>query len=113
MFVPSVNFDSLSGFLQGYDTATQGELLNGFREWLVVRANGGNNLAWCGLVELIGRSNGKDNLTNLLELLPEFWRDRDTSDGLNHILNTHSVWLKSQPWFDTRTVNASGFSTRT
>src|SRR5439155_10334091 len=50
MYVPSLDFDAVAGFFQGFDVATYGGLLTGFREWLIVRLGYANNLAWTQLV---------------------------------------------------------------
>ncbi|MGD0900966.1 MAG: hypothetical protein ABR915_24300, partial [Thermoguttaceae bacterium] len=46
MFVWHVSYDTVTSFIEGYDTALQSGPLRGFREWLVVKNNGGNSLGW-------------------------------------------------------------------
>lgn len=43
-------FGEVAAFVNGMDAATERELLEGFREWLAVRADRGANLAWPVLV---------------------------------------------------------------
>ena len=45
-------YSSASAYVLGYDAATQGGLLNGFREWLLVRLGDPalTNLGWTALV---------------------------------------------------------------
>lgn len=50
MFVVRVSFETVTGFLTGYDVAAEGALLNGFREWLAARLVSGWNLVWWALV---------------------------------------------------------------
>ncbi|MFB7241299.1 hypothetical protein CW362_17045 [Streptomyces populi] len=50
IFVARVNFESVTGFLSGYDVATAGDLLNGFQEWLATELGFGRNLNWVALV---------------------------------------------------------------
>jgi hypothetical protein len=47
MYVFRPDFFRIAAWLNGYDAALDDEsLLHGFREWLVLRLDGGNNLIW-------------------------------------------------------------------
>ncbi|WP_106401422.1 hypothetical protein [Actinocorallia populi] len=59
MFVSRVSFGSVTGFLAGYDTASDGVLLDGFREWLAVKLGSGWNLVWWALVEILAFPDGR------------------------------------------------------
>ena len=50
MWFRPVTFDVAVAFISGYDAALHEGPLTGLREWLIVRVDGGNNLAWPGLV---------------------------------------------------------------
>jgi hypothetical protein len=50
MYLSKMEFNVAAGFLQGYDLATEGGLLIGFREWLILQVGYGNNLSWPELV---------------------------------------------------------------
>ncbi len=50
MYVYPVTYDTAVAFVDGYDAATQRGLLVGFREWLIVKLDGGSNLVWSALV---------------------------------------------------------------
>ncbi|MFG2732676.1 hypothetical protein [Streptomyces canus] len=50
IFVGRVTFGSVTGFLNGYNVAAAGDLLNGFQEWLAAKLGFGTNLVWTGLV---------------------------------------------------------------
>ncbi|WP_406840460.1 hypothetical protein ACICHK_37630 [Streptomyces sp. AHU1] len=50
VFVARVNFESVAGFLNGYNFASAGDLLNGFQEWLAAKLGFGGNLIWMDLV---------------------------------------------------------------
>jgi hypothetical protein len=107
MFLLSTTFDCVVAFLDGYDAAQSGGLLAGFREWLIVRADDGNNLAWPGLVSLLL----KDKLTSadndrrikyLFDLLDEFIAVRNENDGLRRIYIKYESWLRRQAWYTSR-----------
>lgn len=114
MFVWNVNYDSITGFIEGYDQAFQGGALLGFREWLVVRNDGGNNLAWVGLVLYLAFPGAADPyermnespeardaaLNMLFDLLDEFLAIRqDRLDGLRSVFFEHEKWLRRQDWY--------------
>src|SRR4051794_6854569 len=103
MFVNVETFDVVTAFLCGYDAALHGGLLVGFREWLIVRSDGGNNFTWDGLVRgLIGENSLSDE-TKAIELLfcllEEFTDVRDARDGLRRILMSYERWLRKQEWY--------------
>ena len=50
MYFLEETYAVIAAFLQGYDSAYEGGLLAGFREWLVVRLMTGSNLGWPALV---------------------------------------------------------------
>jgi hypothetical protein len=100
-------------FIHGCDAGTSGLLLSGFREWLIVRLDDGNNLAWPGLVlqiisdesveqskEQPPRLNAEaQRLDRLFQLLDEFLEQRDERDGMVRIYGRYIEWLKGQSWF--------------
>jgi hypothetical protein len=49
MYVVPPTFGSVCAYLSGFNAARGEGPLVGFREWLIVRSNGGNNLTWDGL----------------------------------------------------------------
>ncbi len=106
------DFEGASAFIDGLDTACNGGVLVGFREWLIVRLGDGNNLAWPELflrfgfpdsVEARGRglpAADPDRLVNrLFEVFREFFEERDVVVGLPKIDRRHDAWLHTQPWF--------------
>lgn len=40
----------MAGFLNGYNVAVEGDLLNGFQEWLAAKLGFGRNLIWVAMV---------------------------------------------------------------
>ncbi len=93
-------------FVEGWDTGTSWSLLAGFREWLIVRVNGGDNLVWAALVLRIAFPSGKhvdsldtnDNavaVDTLFRLLDEFLELREQSNGLAEIFTTYVTWQEN------------------
>lgn len=106
MFVERPSLDSIVAFLQGFDSALEGHVLLGFREYLIPKLDYGNNLAWFQLFQRFAAVNhsGSDSpcsqivLTLLNKTLQDFWFERAGEDGLQHILKNHSHWVQSQSW---------------
>ena len=103
MFVMQSTYCAASSFVLGYDHAFQGGLLVGFREWLVVRSDGGNNLTWPALVLQIASVEGslsgdlnpqleRRALDTLFSLLLEFCDVSSQRDGLERIFVEYAQW---------------------
>jgi hypothetical protein len=99
---------AVCAFLAGFDLARDGGPLSGFHEWLVVRARGGNNLHWSGLIKLLAAPDApcplsaeQDRLCleGLFPLLSEFLAYRE-SVGLTKIHQEYARWLLRQRWYD-------------
>ncbi len=97
----------------GYDAAVSGELLRGFRGWLVVRTGDRPEVSWPGHVAHLtfpddtDRWGWTDLSADQLEQLREAWfrtldeflADRDAR-GLPAIENDYRTWLATQPWYN-------------
>ncbi len=108
MYTGEETYAAVCAFLGGFDLARDGGPLSGFREWLVVRARGGNNLHWSGLVGLLvapdaprplSAEHDRLCLEGLFPLLAEFLAYRE-SVGLTKIHQEYSRWLLRQRWYD-------------
>jgi hypothetical protein len=104
MYLRSETFDCVVSFLSGYDEAQSGGFLIGFREWLVVRADGGNNLAWPSLVLVVlgvpeERGESEKLIEGLFNLLEEFIAVRQSHNGLRQIFARYEDWLRRQDWY--------------
>ena len=100
-------------FLTGIDAGNDWQWLSGFREWLIVRADTGNNLAWSGLVLLLafpdvdtGRrdlltepENNKRAVDTLFTALDEFLAQRAAHNGTVAVFDEYLTWLKAQSWY--------------
>ncbi|MBV2155066.1 hypothetical protein [Kitasatospora sp. SUK 42] len=84
MYVGGVSFGAVVGFLNGYDTASEGALLDGFQEWLATKLGYGWNLVYWALAEKMIFPDGrpeepwspeteKHAATELIRLLDEFF----------------------------------------
>ena len=111
MYVGSESYEAVVAFLGGFDFARDGGPLGGFREWLVVRVDGGNNLVWEQLVLLaafpeqawaergtFSDEANKSAIAALERLLLEFLAVREES-GLRRIYLDHENWLRRQDWY--------------
>lgn len=111
MFIRRADIDAASAFLMGFDLARDGEVLAGFREWLVMKLGYGNNFAWPELAIRLGYpeplvrplvlpAEDRERLMGLLfETIEEFWKEREAARGPGEILRRHSDWLRSQDWY--------------
>jgi hypothetical protein len=109
MYVPSPYFSSVCAYICGFDQARDGGPLAGFHEWLVVRADGGDNLHWVGLVELILQP-GADRtgpltaeqeascLKGMADLFEEFFGFRQ-EHGITKIHHHYARWLLRKRWY--------------
>ncbi|WP_447006689.1 hypothetical protein ACRAKI_09525 [Saccharothrix isguenensis] len=87
-------------------------MLTGFREWLIVRLDGGHNLAWPALVlravaaeervadlKSADGESDKFRLDGLFRLLDEFFEQKGDRDGVARIYFRYGEWLKGQSWY--------------
>lgn len=119
MYLEEESYYEAAAFLYGCDAGNECGLLQGFREWLIVRLDGPNNLAWSGLVlhsafpderdraALPGsREHNQKAIHTLFDLAIEFLGERNKPDGLRLIFERYSDWLRRQPWFQEDTSSA-------
>lgn len=113
MYLDSGSYAEASAFVQGCDAGNDYGLLYGFREWLIVRLNGYNNLHWSALVlhsafptetvtseDIISsKERNKIAVNELCDLLIEFLREREKYDGILKIFERYFSWLYQQSWY--------------
>lgn len=112
MFVQKLDFDTAAAFIQGFDVAYNGGVLIGFREWLILKLEYGNNFVWPELflrfafpesdaprTQELPKADQKRLIGLLFEALEAFWNEKDTADGLQKIFIRHAEWLKTQDWY--------------
>jgi hypothetical protein len=113
MFVNPPTYDMVTAYISGYDHAMNGGYLQGFREWLIVRADGGNNLVWPAIVPYIVFPNADDPIAELhaseaneahaiemLESLFNEYRSAIQENGLRGIFHAYEKWLVAQSWYN-------------
>jgi hypothetical protein len=113
MWVSPANYDSVTAYLSGFDAALEGGFLQGFREWLIVRANGCNNLGWPTIgvyvvfsdrddpVATLHASESSDEFARkeLFRLYTEYCSDL-REHGLRGIYHKYEQWLHKQSWYN-------------
>jgi hypothetical protein len=107
------SFGQYTAYVHGLDDGNNQLLLTGFREWLIVRLNGGNNLEWSGLVLHLAFPEQDDFPAGTLEdpernraatqtffqCLGDFFEARGNHNGLVQIYDAYLAWLKAQSWY--------------
>lgn len=113
MYVNPANYHTVTAYLFGYDHATNGGSLQGFREWLIVRANGCSDLVWSAIILCIAFPGAEDPIAavdesdlsdrhaieTLATLFDEFQEDLGRH-GLRGIFHSYEKWLVGQEWYD-------------
>ncbi|WP_147268687.1 hypothetical protein [Sphaerisporangium album] len=107
------SYRAFTTFIAGFHAGSGHTLLAGFREWLIVQVNGGNNLVWEALVLMlafptearpldVGPIDGERNGTAvavLFRALDQFLAHHEEHlDGLALIYADHAEWLQRQSW---------------
>ncbi|MBX7228635.1 MAG: hypothetical protein K1X48_03385 [Burkholderiaceae bacterium] len=109
MWVSEPYFMSVCAYLRGYDDAREGGPLAGFREWLIVKVNEGNNLGWERLVQNIifrdelsqaslKAQGEEESLLKLASLLDEYLVFRSVT-GLTKVYYDYAQWLLKKQWY--------------
>lgn len=108
MYLRRVQFDAAIAFVQGFDAATNGGLLVGFKEWLVLRTKDGHNLSWPELVSMLDKparvgtpseAAEEARVTFLFSTLNEFVAERERPAGIRSIFVRYDEWLRAQNWY--------------
>jgi len=112
MYLSPVEFDVVAAFLQGFHVATCSGLLEGFREWLVVKLGHGSNLAWSQLAlhlafpdapsprQRLSEHGGQQHAVEVLfRLLEEYWQAKESPQGLRRIFVDYQHWIQRQDWY--------------
>jgi hypothetical protein len=106
MWVIPPSFATVCAYLDGFNSARGGGPLLGFREWLVVKLDDGNNLHWIGLAErLIAGQEPSEGLAQerrilaLGGLIGDYLRERDR-DGITKVYFDYGRWLLGKRWYN-------------
>ncbi len=113
MYIPDPTYASVCCFILGFDTACDGGVLVGFREWLVPRVGFGSNLTWASLalyaifpgvkdpastLSLVPGGE-KEAIDRLFQLIDELDDARSAPDGMRRIFASYEAWLRGQDWY--------------
>ena len=110
MYFPEETYAAAAALVFGYDLACEGGVLAGFREWLVVRLNDGQNLGWTALVLHVAFPAARDPrqavlaspeaqrhaIDVLFRMLAEYEDVRTGEDGLQRVFLAYDRWLQQQ-----------------
>lgn len=110
MYLQEETYAATAALVLGYDLACEGGVLAGFREWLIVRLNKGQNLSWAALVLHVAFPSARDpqqavranaeaqrhGIDVLFRLLTEYDDVRGTPDGLQGVFLAFDRWLHQQ-----------------
>lgn len=109
MHIPKTDFDTAVAFIQGYDSACNRGVLVGFREWLILKLERGNNLAWPELflrfafpgtdaprTKELPKADHRRLTRTLFDTIEEFSTERDAAGGLERVLYRHAEWVRAQ-----------------
>ncbi|WP_437937207.1 hypothetical protein [Sorangium sp. So ce341] len=112
MYLSDVSYSTIVAFVEGYDLALYGGFLVGFREWLIVKLDDGNNLSWSALVlNLMGHAGDRSSTEGksaegqsaaiefLFDTLEKFIDEREAPSGLRRIYRSYENWLTRQDWY--------------
>jgi hypothetical protein len=103
----AVVYGYVCAYICGFDSARSGGPLIGLREWLVVRANDGDNLNWVGQSRRLLQRNPADAelsdeeqaIRALGRLFAEFFEYR-RANGLTKVFDEYGRWLLRTKWYD-------------
>jgi hypothetical protein len=102
MYLRGESYDEVVAFLLGCDAGNDWGLLAGFREWLVVKLDGPENLAWGVLVldqvcpgdRPLTPDENRTAIAALIGFGTEFMEARKQRDGLARIFEQHHQLLQ-------------------
>ncbi|WP_437814637.1 hypothetical protein [Sorangium sp. So ce1078] len=110
MYFQEPTYSAVAAFVLGYDTAHEGGVLSGFKEWLVLQLGTGSNLTWTALVlhaafpdepspqdaVVSSPATQRQAIESLFNLIAEFHETRANRDGLRKIFVSYDYWIKQQ-----------------
>jgi len=111
MYLTKPDFDSCVAFVSGVDAGSDGSVLDGFREYLVLRLGGHSSLAFHSLVLLLTfdsvptppwtSEQDAVAVAGLFDLLDQFLTEigKHGAQGRLAIHREHTFWQQSQSWY--------------
>jgi hypothetical protein len=100
------SFATVCAYIDGFNSARGGGPLLGFREWLVLKLDDGNNLHWIGLADRLisgdehSEGGGQEQrILALGRLIGDYLRERD-KDGITKVYYDYGRWLLRRRWYN-------------
>ncbi|WP_043807895.1 hypothetical protein [Desulfatibacillum aliphaticivorans] len=120
MYCPGKTYGEFVAMIYGFSFARNHAPLLGFREWLVMRFDGGNNMTWDGLalfimnIRLDSYVEGDDQnhlkaVRGAANLISEFVHEREEC-GLRRVMVNYQNWLMAQSWYDPEIYDSGSYS---
>jgi hypothetical protein len=106
LYIGRNDFNAVVAYIDGFNVARGNAPLLGFREWLVVKANTGNNLHWAGLVKLLVPLPEKESevtqdgfwIVAAGNLIAEYLAYRN-ANGITKVYYKYARWLLRKKWY--------------
>lgn len=105
-----LDFDTLVAFLVGLDLGTHGRLLDGFREYLILRLGEASSLWWPALAVTVTvpragprprtPEHDRQAVDGLFELLDEFLAEFPEDRGRGRLIHEYFLWKQQLSFFD-------------
>lgn len=97
-----LDFDTLVAFLVGLDLGTHGSLLDGFREYLILRLDEESSLAWPGLAVALTAPQAGDRqaVDGLFDLLDEFLAEFPMDRSRRRLFHEYFLWKQQLSFFN-------------
>lgn len=110
----ALTFDRLAGYVEGMNAGSQGELLDGFREYCILRLNAADHRVWPTLVRRLRLGDNliapltaaqdSDLVAFTFDLLDEFLAEPDRQA----IHREYLLWQQRQPGYDPTKLRFGG-----
>jgi hypothetical protein len=104
-----LSYDTLVTFVIGLDMGTESSLLDGFREFLILKLDDGNSLVWPALVphlilddvrHPLGEAQEQAVTEGLFDLLDEFLAEVNDPRRRRRLHHEYTIWLQSRSWYN-------------
>jgi hypothetical protein len=105
-----LDFDTLVAFVVGFDLGTHGRLLEGFREYLILRLGEESSLGWPGLAIAVSAPQAAPRPTTpdddhqaavgLFDLLDEYLAEFPEDRSRSRLIHEYFIWKQHLSFFD-------------
>lgn len=105
-----LTFEKLVAYIEGLNSGTSGRLLDGFREYLMLRLNEDSNLWWPHLVvktripsastRLSSPEDDRADVDAIFDVLDEFLAEFPAERSRKRLYHEYFLWKQQLGWFD-------------